>query len=55
MDSPESSPVYLNVTGLFREGELVNHESDHMGDLPYIAHYPQNEETTVKEADISDH
>ena len=55
MDAPESSLVYLNITGLFRKGELVDHESDHMGDLPYIVHFPQYEETTVKEADISDH
>jgi len=26
-----------------------------MGDLPYIVHYPQDEEKTVEEADISDH
>ena len=55
VDAPESSPVYLNIAGLFQEGELVDHESDHMGDLPYIVHYPQDEEKTVEEADISDH
>ena len=55
MDAPESSPVYLNITGLFQEGELVDHESDHMGDLLYIVHFPQGGETIVKEADISDH
>ena len=55
VDAPESSPVYLNITGLFQEGELVDHESDHMGDLPYIVHFPQGGETTVKEANISDH
>ena len=26
-----------------------------MGDLPYIVHFPQGGETTVKEANISDH
>ena len=55
VDAPESSPVYLNIAGLFQEGELVDHELDHMGDLPYIVHYPQDEEKTVEEADISDH
>ena len=40
VDALESSPVYLNITNLFQEGELVDYESDHMGNLSYIAHYP---------------
>ena len=40
---------------LFQEGKLTDYESDRIEDLPYMAHYPQNEKTTVQEADVSDH
>src|SRR5438552_17650190 len=45
---PESSPVYLNITNLFKNGKLSDHESDHIGDLLYITHYLQDEETKVQ-------
>ena len=50
---PESSPVYLNIANLFKNGKLSDYESDCIGDLPYIVHYPQDEETKVQQADVS--
>ena len=55
MNAPEYSSVYLNIVELFQEGKLTDYESDCIEDLPYMAHYPQNEKTTVQEADVSDH
>ena len=51
----ESSPIYLNIANLFENGKLSDHESDHIGDLLYITHYPQDKETKVQQADVSNY
>ena len=55
MNALECSSVYLNIAELFQEGKLTDYESDRIEDLPYIAHYLQNEKITVQKADILDH
>ena len=55
MNALECSSVYLNIAELFQESKLTDYELNHIENLPYMAHYPQNKKTTVQEADVSDH